>query len=140
MTDQNQLEKLLDQVADMIQLIKDSENKPLPAALPEGIEENLEKLEKVVELFADAQQKMFTQAGITKEDIWGAIQEGTGVNPKDAYFFDRSKTLERDAREINAELARSLSQKEKKKGGKEDIRARKKKFKRVGGDKGWIPM
>jgi hypothetical protein len=146
MTDQqNALENLLDQIGNLLKVIKESEDKPLSSPLPEGIEKVISQMEQQVALLADVQQKLFIQSGITDEEISAMIRAGAGDrgSSRDQYFFDRMKALDKDARAINAALAMTLRMKDKqigKKDQKQLIQERKKKFKRVGGDKGWIPL
>lgn len=146
MTDQqNALEKLLNQIGDLLKIIKDHEDKPLSAPLPPGIEQTLSRLEQEIALLGDVQQKLFTQAGITDEEISAMIRAGAGQKggAREQYFFDRIKALDEDARAINASLSTTLKMKDKqigKKDPKQLIQERKKKFKRVGGNKGWIPL
>lgn len=144
MKDEYPLEKLLDQIGDLLKIIKENEDKPLSSAVPPEVEVLLSQLEQEVAILSDAQQKVFTQSGITDEEINTMIREGGGEGgARTQYFFDRAKTLDQDAREINASLSMTLMMKDKqigKKDSKQLMKERKKKFKRVGGDKGWIPL
>lgn len=144
MTNENPLDKLLDQIGDLLKIIKDNEEKPLSSPIPPEVDLILSKLEMEVSLLGDAQQKVFTQSGITDEEINVMIQEGGKEGgARTQYFFDRARTLDQDAREINASLSSSLLMKDKqigKKNPEQLMKERKKKFKRVGGDKGWIPL
>jgi len=146
MPGENPLEHLLDQIGDLLKSLRENDKTAIAGSIPSDIEKRLSQLEEQAALLRDAQQQLFQQAGFSNEEVQKMILEGSSEKTKHRYFFDRAKDLERDARQINMELAvvRSMKaatgKKNEPKSKADEIRARKKKFKRLGGDKGWIPM
>ncbi len=143
MNNQDRLGQLLDQIADFIKQIKECENRPLNAPINKETEQLLSRLEYEASLLTVVQEKMFTQAGITDQEVQDMMKGGEDATAKAQYFFDRAQLLKRDALEIHTNITRMINLKDKqvgKKDEKEVGKAREKKFKRVGAKKGWIPM
>lgn len=156
MQEENPLEKLLDQLGDMLKFIKDNENTPASSPLPEDVEQKLAALESNIALFSEVQKKLMTQAGVNEEALWKAIRRDEEAKFADLCFFEHAKELENNARQLNLQLTIAMSQGAKpsqtqpkpndetkniqKNDKKKAERSRKQKFRKIGGDKGWIPL
>lgn len=145
MTDKNPLDYLLAQIGKMLVLIKDHKG-PLTNLSPEVFLE-LEKLEKAVDLFEEINEKAYKEAQINIEKLkTDAYSKHSKLASKDRMIMDRAKRIEQDARDLQLQCsliinrAKLQSKVSNPDSAKQDIKNRKKKFKPLGGNKGWIPL
>lgn len=143
---ENPFEKMLNQFYQLLELIEETKSKQVVDEFPPDIEERLTALEKGVELFKKINETAIGDAGITQEDLKRMIANPAKTRTREANILERAKKLRRIVEEIEQAYAveyQIARRKEKvygkKKGAKNIARARKKKFKRLGGDD-WVPL
>lgn len=140
MRDKNPIEPLLNQVGDLLHKIQ-TYDKPLDTIPPEILKE-LEVLEKSFRRFQDLNQQALDQAQI---DI-GALKQKT-ISPnsqiatQDKQVIEKSIIMERDAEQMRRYLIQVLKNRQSQEPAKDkSIKERRKKYKPLGGDKGWIRL
>lgn len=142
MKNKNQIELLLEQISDMIKLIE-QRREPFSANLTPEVLQHLEKLEKVMGIFQDLNHKSLEEARINIDNLRVATLRSSTIPEKDKALIERAKKIEKDARQLQLHyslLAKGGSSGSGKNQKKQMIKNRKKKFKPMGGNKGWIPL
>jgi len=145
MAEKNPLEKYLDQIRDMFNLIMDGQKNIPSEELPPGIEEEIKDLEKSIQAFCDFNENLLKNHQISDEDIKRVLEtKDATLNPNIQRVLEKSTKLKKDI-QIHADMlqhTRNILQKHQAKFGKatdpkEQIRKRQKRFRQFGsGD--WI--
>lgn len=142
MAKKNPFEDIFEQISDLLSLTQEKEELGLSEKkLPEGIEEQLDELEKGVELFRKITDEAVKRSGVDEELVQKTIHNPTQeLERSDKKILDKAKMLRGELENIEREFARKthavkLQKKKNKTAGKK----RKKKFKRLGGQ-GWMPL
>lgn len=143
---ENPFEKMLEQFYQLLELIEETKTKKVADEFPPDIEESLDALEKGVELFRKINETAISEAGITSEDLKKMIISPAKAKTREVVILERAKKLRQIVQEIEQRHAveyQIAKRKEKVYGKKQDAKsmakARKKKFKRLGGDD-WVPL
>lgn len=142
MTNPNQFEDILEQIADLLSMAHEKGGKALSEEkLDENIEEQLEELEKGVEAFRQITDEALKRSGIDEEMVRATIQNpGQDLGRKDKKILEKANKLKRELEKIEREFAKkSQLAKTQKKKAKTAGKKRKKKFKKLGGE-GWLPL
>lgn len=144
MAEDNPIEKMIHQIADMYALVKEYKGKEISANFTPELRERLENLKIAIETFAKLNKEMFASAGISEEDLKKLVEnppETLDKRTREAIEFSKNlkKEIESDRLRLNLsdEAQKPDSSNEK---TKSPANQRKKKFKRVGGDGDWIPL
>jgi len=138
-------EKMVDQLYKLLELIEDAKKKELVDEFPPDIEERLTQLEQGVEIFKKINSQALDDAGLNEEDVKKLVKNpfkgGKGYST-----LERAKNLRKIVQEMegNYNVEYQIAKRKektygKKEGAKNMARARKKKFKRLGGDD-WVPL
>ena len=146
MREKHPLEGSLDQVAEMLNKIRDHKGPIIQNITPEVLKE-LERLEKAVAKFDELNKKSYKAANVDIERLKTEFNRYPKASEKDKQIVKRIREIDQDARELQFAYARALAtinqtaslrneDKIKKKQGKD----RRKKFKRLGENKNWIPL
>lgn len=143
MKEKNPLDHLLTELGDMLQKIQEHQG-PISQNLSPELLSNLDRLEKALSIFEEINQQSCQAAGIDIEQLKTEMARSTQIPDKDKTLLTRAKQIERDARTTHARysMIAALSQQEGKRKKKETqkLKQRKKKFKPLGSNKGWIPL
>ncbi|PJD95761.1 MAG: hypothetical protein CK425_07580 [Parachlamydia sp.] len=136
------IEKMVDQLYQLLDLIEEAKKKELVDEFPPDIEARLNQLELGVEIFKKINAQALTEAGISDDELKNLVRSPS----KGGSTLERAKKLRKIVQEMegnyNVEYQiakRSEKTFGKKQGVKNVARARKKKFKRLGGDD-WVPL
>lgn len=140
MKEKNPIEPLLNQVGDLLQKIQNYD-KPLED-IPKEVLFELEALEKLFHRFEDLNQKALTQANIDLDDLKrSALSPSSQASPKDKQLLEKSIAMEKDIEQMKRYLTQILRSRESKEPNKNKaLKERRKKYKSLGGDKGWIRL
>lgn len=135
---------LIQQLAEMVNLIEEKKEGPVGKPLPEGVQEMLSELEAQVALFRQVTEETLDELGIDRTELVRRIN-----NPPDTMEPARKKAvlqlshLKKNLSEVQQELGRKAIQ-AKAAAPEKNIKAqkasRRKKFKRLGGDDTWKPI
>ena len=142
MAKKNPFEDIFEQISDLLSLTQENEGKGLSdKKLPEGIEEQLDELEKGVEVFRKITDEAVKRSGIDQELVQKTIHNPTQeLERSDKKILDKAKKLKGELEKIEREFARKThAVKLQKKKAKTKGKKRKKKFNRLGGQ-GWLPL
>lgn len=144
MAEDNPIEKMIRQIADMYALIKQYQGKEISSNCTPELRERLENLKTAIETFAKLNQEVFASAGITEEELKKLVDkppETLDARTRAAIEFSKNlkKEIENDRLRLNLSesMQKSITSKEK---DKSPASQRKKQFKRLGGDGNWIPL
>lgn len=136
------LEDFLAQINELLDLVNESKTSPEPPA--KEIEEKLKVLEGVAQLFSQTNEEALKKMGITEEQIQSAVQDLDMIPEQDKRMLERVDKVKKDVESVQHKLAISETiGKQKKKNIKQAGQggtARKKKFRRMGGDTKWKPL
>jgi uncharacterized membrane-anchored protein YhcB (DUF1043 family) len=145
MPEENPLEKLLNQIADLFKMIEDAKGKPISERVTPEIRERLDKLKELVDKYAQVNAEFFHKAGVKEEDLQKTLLSGSSnLSPKQQKVIDFSKRLKKEVEQARRQLI--VAKPEDKliynqdKQNASDIAKRKKKFKRMGGGGNWVPL
>lgn len=138
-------EKMVDQLYQLLELIEEAKKKELVDEFPPDIEERLSQLELGVEIFKKINAQALNEAGISDDELKNLVRSpfkgGKGYST-----LERAKKLRKIVQEMegNYNVEYQIAKRRektfgKKEGAKNVARARKKKFKRLGGDD-WVPL
>lgn len=144
MAEENTVEKLIRQIADMYALVKEYKGKEITPNFTPELKQRLENVKKAIETFAKLNKEVFASAGITEEDLKKLVEnppETLDKRTREAIEFSKSlkKEIEDDRLLLNLSTGAQepfLDAKTEKSAASQ----RKKKFKRIGGDGKWIPL
>lgn len=150
-----QLERLLEEVVDLLQFTVENADKPIkPGRLPRDIFAKIEKLESQVQTFCDLNDSLI--AKFNKDTSFyidpnpSTEEKMENLTKQEQRVIERTKMLTKLIEE-KKEFLRSWEEQFKDKGEspveppkiedtKNPIISRKKQFKRVGGNKNWKPL
>ena len=139
MPEKNPFEHILGQIADMVAFVQKNKDKAMKGDLPEDFDLQLNILEQAIQIYRSTLDETLKEAG--------GKPDPDALPTKDKRFLRRAQKLKEEALALKNELVpKKHVQKLKKKmygkkGDKKSAgRARKKKFKRLGGDKDWLPL
>ncbi|HRD55319.1 MAG TPA: hypothetical protein PLC42_02870 [Parachlamydiaceae bacterium] len=146
MAEKDYLEKMLQQLAELLRMIQDNQGKPLGDKVTPQIKIRIAALKEFVAKFSELNHKAFESGGLKEEDLEKLIKvPSPSLSEKEKKLLDFSKKLREEAESIQRDLAthkeakESIYDKNKTQKTKKDISERKKKFKRLGGDT-WLPL
>lgn len=137
MDEKNELERLLDQIAQLVQL---AQGKPT-GNFPKDIEERLKQIERKVTLLNIANTAFLQTVDLNEDQVKNILASLEGLPDKERHLLERSKKLKGAVDDIqkNLKIATALAKEEEGKEAKKRV-ARKKKFRSMGGQKGWKPL
>ena len=142
MTENNPLEHMLNQLADIFKMVEEGKTKPLGEKVTPEIKAHLEELKKIVDQFDELNTQVFSSGGVSESDFKKIIDNPPASMPaKQKKIIEFSKKLKKDVELAKKQLRQAPSEEKlmynKDKQTSEDIAKRKKKFKRMGGNN-WI--
>lgn len=144
MKEKNPLDPIFDQIADLMQQIQVKRTSPIDEAAAQDLEQQFEKIQKDVELFCQINNQIIESEGITDQDLQNTIKGSKDHLPlKERQILEKAEQLKNhiEHEKLNLELAKGIIKKLNKSDDKNKFgEKRKKKFKGVGGSKGWIPL
>lgn len=143
MPQKNPIEPLLSQIGDLINKIRDCD-KPIGEITPE-IRQKIDMLQAALRLYTEFTTQVYQQSGIDIDKVRCDTLVDPNLDRKDKQVYERLRLLENDARALQQEVAKILKDREAKPEPttdttKKEKRARKGKFKPIGGDRGWIHL
>ncbi|MCE2983369.1 MAG: hypothetical protein LW832_07370 [Parachlamydia sp.] len=144
MKEKNPIDLLLAQIADMIQKIQNHKESIAENISPRVLEE-LERLESAIAIFDEANQKSFEEANINLDALRLEASRSSAMNEKDKQLLQRARDIEKDAKKLEFAFSQMIQNGKKTKTQstdrlKDQIKERRKKFKRLGENKNWIPL
>ncbi len=141
MPDENYLEKMLNQLAELFKIVEEAKGKPVAERVTPEIQERLDRAKELVEKFAELNKKAFESAGLKEENLNQLVKFPAASLPaKNKKLLDFAKKLKADVENAKTQLSTEsasdglMYSKDKQK--VEEIQKRKKKFKRIG--KNWL--
>lgn len=140
----NPIEKLLTEMTNMLEMIQDNKEKVRisETPLPEGVEKQIDELEKMVQDFEKFQKDLLIAEGIS-QDTFEEFKKNLGelLPKKDARLFAQSQKLKKEFQTLQSQMkiGKTLTLMRKKKAGSFG-KARQKKFRRIGNRKDWKPL
>ena len=146
MKEENPFDKVFDQIADLLALVQEKRSKPSKGKpdedIPyEDIDEQLEVLEREVELFRLVTDEAMKESGISEETLKKYIENPPKtISRQKQRTLKRAKKLKGEAERLGGEFERdSKAVRRQKKKTKSAGKKRRKKFKRLGGTD-WLPL
>lgn len=105
----------------------------------------VDRLEKAVGLFEEANRRTFEEAQIDLETLRLDFMRSPVVDAKDKQLMQRANDLERDAKNLQLALSKLAERSQQRQAAakdplKQQIKERRKRFKPLGGNKNWIPL
>lgn len=147
MADKDYLERMLHELSDLFKMVDDKKDQGISSKITPEIQKRLDHVKEMVEKFSDLNAQAFESAGITEEQLRRMVENPSpDLSDKEKRLLEFSKTLktEVEAAKLQLELIKETSgsiydadRRDKTK--KQEIKERKKKFKRLGGDD-WLPL
>ncbi len=136
------LEKMLHELADLFKLVDENKDKPIHERVTPEIQARIDQLKGFVDKFSELNMSTFNAGGISKTELEQVIKNPSSLNPKQKKIMEFSKKLkaEVEAARLQLQAAKTVDETvsvDKQKA--DEIAKRKKKFKRVGGDK-WLHL
>lgn len=149
--EKNPFEKVLDQIAEVMQFAYDNVHKPVPIEKQAEVEAKLDALEKQVAELQKMGDEFVEETGMSDFVFQEMLTDETSeqITQEDRKLLVKSEEIKAEAALASkdamkaAETARASGKRlvEKKKPGKtKSAQARKGKFKSQGGYKNWTPM
>ena len=137
MAEKNMIEQLLNQITELMEIAHENKDHTLEGDLPPQLEKELEALERDVQEFCDLNEQLIVEAGVSEQ----------GCNPKSQRVLQKARKLRQELESTQRGLTTAVQivKKQEKTFGKKGDKASKKvartkKFKRIGGKKGWMPL
>ena len=142
-----QIEVMLMQIAGLLKKIEDHKG-PIQQNLTPAVWAELDRLERSLELFQNTNEKVYEEANIDFIKLEHEVMASSAVAEEDKKVLRESKELMVHAKMLQNAYAQILqsskkvSRKKKKAVDplKKAMKNRRKQFKRLGGDKNWIPL
>lgn len=138
----NPFDEMFDQIADMLAMAEKHKGTPLKGEpMEDGIEKQVDELEKQVEFFRKVTEEAMKMSGLKDKDLEETIENPTrDLDPKERRALQRARELKKRVVDMELEYARmtKIAKLHKRKAKTEGTK-RKKKFKRLGGQ-GWMPL
>jgi translation initiation factor 2B subunit (eIF-2B alpha/beta/delta family) len=150
--DRNPLEKIFDQIAELMQFAYDHANQPISIHNQQELDQQIKLLEKNMEQLNKMSSEFVSKSGITDYAYQAMMEDdkSEGIAAEDRTLLKRAEELKQEAKKASqdvikaAEDAKSsgkrLSNKGKSKKKSLSPAARKSKFKTQGGYKNWKPL
>ncbi len=139
------LDMVLDHLEEVLRLTRDGKLPDKP--LPKDINKQVDELERVVSEFTQLSERLLKELGVSEQESQRVMREGPKhLSDGDARTLKRSSSLLSEARQKYAKLGFIIEAAKRRgdidlgKGKKATGQARKKKFRRVGGKRTWMPM
>ncbi len=141
MENQNRLDHLLTEMAEMIQLIQNHRG-TISANITPQVLKKIEDLEQALAIFEEINKQAFEEAGVDRERLKTEKLESLDVPSEEKNLLQRANRIASDARNLQLILSREMRQGRQKKFRKRSsgMKERKKLFKPLGGDANWIPL
>lgn len=146
MKEKNPLERLLNEVGDMLKLVQEHKGEINQNLTPEFFLQ-LEKLEQTVDIFNEINNEVYKAANIDLEALTKQALKSPDLSDRDKTMFARAKQIEKDARTLKLKnawvtsMSKSVPKPTKdKEVEKKNIKERRKRFKSRGQERGWIPL
>jgi hypothetical protein len=145
MPEENPLERMLNQLADLFKMVEDAKEKPLAERITPEIRARLDHVRELVEKFSQVNADFFQKAGVKEEDLQKTILGNTpNLSPKQKKVIEFSKKLKKEVEIARRQLITATPEEKLMynldKQTASDIAKRKKKFKRMGGGGNWMPL
>lgn len=143
MTEENPLERMLNELAELFKMVEEGKTKPLNEIVTPELKARLAHAKNLVDKYAELNAQVFKSAGLSEKDINRMIEQpSANLTPKQKKVLEFSKKLKIEVETARIELTatpevKPMYSKDKQKA--EDIAKRKKKFKRMGGTD-WMPL
>lgn len=144
------MEPLLEQIANLLKLAQDNAGKKVSENLDPNIIKRLEALREIVDSFQNVTIEGLIQQGIDPAEAVKNYMKNPGkYNPQEKKVMRKAVQLGLDTLMMKGalECAQNMGRYSKditklagKKTSKKSVKARQKKFKRVGGDSNWVPL
>jgi len=143
----NQFDKLFDQIADMLQFTFDNANKSVPEEKTKDVQAKLADLEKQIHELKDLNDKFIEDAGLTDYAFNTMLvdEKNEGITPEQRDILVRAENLKNVTKSANANLMKAAKDSKesdkdlKKKKEKKEPKSRKSKFRSMGGTD-WKPL
>ena len=149
--DKNPYDKMLDQIAELMQFAYDNAHKPVSPKKEKELEANLEAIEKQVEEFTRLGEGIIQGSGVTDYVYEAMLLDETseGVTEDTRKLLNKAEELKKEAKKASQNVLTAAA--EAKAGGKRlnskkkkekdsSPQTRKGKFKSLGGYKNWKPL
>ncbi|KIA77650.1 hypothetical protein [Parachlamydia acanthamoebae] len=115
--------------------------------MPPDLEDRLKRLEVGINLLKKINEQAMRESGITEETLLEMQNNPPPRHSKEGITLERAKKLRGVVQEIEQsyKIAYQIAKRReeiygRKKGAKNIAKNRQKKFKRLGGDKDWVPL
>lgn len=136
---------MIQQLAEMVNMIEKNREGKSDEPLPDNIEDMLGELEGQVALFREVTEETLDELGIDRVELMRRIKNPPDtLKPSDKKSLEQLSHLKQNMSEIQNEISRkAIGEKRlptagKKKGKRK--KSRREKFKRLGGDDKWKPV
>lgn len=143
MKENDPVEKFIEEAANLLEIAKKNQSKPLGNITPE-IEAQLDLLEQIADEFTKAQIDTFERLGIGSQELQKLVQRPENVTPPQLNKLERLKKLKEEVETIQDSLEKNyvkdqeVKKNQDKKG--KSTPGRKKKFRPLGSKNDWKPM
>jgi len=144
MTREDALGALLDQIKDLIAFAKEGEKDLFKHKMPSEVEERLEAVEAALKIFRLINDEALRLTGDSESKLDRVADEIPDyLDARQRSFLEKTKNLKNDIEGVQKRLdvyrreiqSRGIGKKKDK-----ASKARKKRFRKLGGDKGWKPV
>lgn len=136
------LNNFFDKLTELLRFIQMSKSKNIE--IPEDIEKQLQEIESVATLLRTINENTLKQVGLTEEQVRQSLNTGKEIPIAEKRLIERSQQLKKEIDASKKEIASAvtIAKQREKTLGKEGsgARARKKKFRAMGGKKNWKPL
>lgn len=142
MKEYNPVEAAINEIGNLLDKIKDPQNK-IKDPLPPEVLKQLEKLEQEVKFVNQLNTQFFQEAGVDIQLVTQEIINAPETPLKEKRMLERSQSIQYEAKSLSQQLMviiNKMKKQEPKDQQKQIIKEHKKKFKPLGGNRGWIPM
>ncbi|MBA3957527.1 MAG: hypothetical protein H0X51_03915 [Parachlamydiaceae bacterium] len=143
MSSRDPLDRFLDELTDLMRLLQVNQSKNIDK-IPDEVEEKLTELEGVAARMRKVNEETFKGLGLTEEQLEKALHFPENLTAEEKRTIERSLEISREVTKTKAELTVAVTIAEQRKknaeGSPENIKARKKRFRPMGGKKHWKPM
>jgi len=144
MTREDALEALLKQIQDLVRMAKEGKGDLFKNPIEEGVEEKIDAIEsafKIFRLINDEALRLMGESSTDLETVADQIPDY--LDARQRKFLEEIKSLRVELEKVQKELDFYRREFRKKGIGKKEKKSktsRQKRFRNVGGDKGWKPV
>ncbi|KAF3363366.1 hypothetical protein PHSC3_000054 [Chlamydiales bacterium STE3] len=141
---------LLEQIASLLKFVQESAKKPINGPLDPSLKKRLEVVEDLVEKFREVTVDTLNSEGIDVATVAKKIAETPDqIAPIDRRLLQKSTELSLDTILLRKALqsaktignsSQSIHEQTEEKASKKTVKARQKKFKKMGGNSKWMPL